>query len=306
MFDILVRPVEDLVWNRTRWVDSIDTAMGGNGANTAIAAALLGVPVRLIAPVGNDDFGQRALEPLRAAGVDLSLLRRVEAATPTTVVLVRANGDRMFLHQPGASTDAFAEPLEFPSSISRGAGYFHLGNPFALPNMRGNAAATMRNARLAGLVASLDTGWDSRGRWLQDLGGALPHTDLLFVNEDEALHLSGCAGYRDAAMRLRELGASTVIVKRGASGCAVFGEACEFETPAFAVEAVDTTGAGDCFAGGYLAALARGASQPEAARIANAAGALNVQHMGAIKGLKSWDETMAWMESAPLCSLAGA
>lgn len=297
VFDILVRPVEELAWNRARWVDSIDTAMGGNGANTAIAAALLDVPVRLIASIGNDDFGERALEPLRGAGVDLSLVRRVEAATPATVVLVGANGDRMFLHRPGVSTDAFAEPVEFAAEIVRGAGYFHLGNPFALPNMRVNAAPTMRNAHEAGLITSLDTGWDSRGRWLQDIGGSLPYTDLLFVNEDEALRLSGCAGYREAARRLRELGAATVIVKRGGSGCAVFGGAGEFDTPAFDVHAVDTTGAGDCFAGGYLAALARGMSHDEAARVANAVGALNVQHMGSIKGLKSWEETMAWMRS---------
>lgn len=298
VFDILVRPVEELIWNRTRWVDSIDTAMGGNGANTAIAAALLGAPVRLIAYVGTDDFGERALEPLGRAGVDLSLVRRVNSATPATVVLVGASGDRMFLHQPGVSTEAFASPLEFPLALVRDAGFFHLGNPFALPNMRVNAASTMRNAREAGLVASLDTGWDSKGRWLDDLGGALPHTDLLFVNEDEALRLSGCATYPHAAARLCDLGAGTVVVKRGASGCAVFGDAGEFEVPGFEADTVDTTGAGDCFAGGYLAALARGMSHREAARVANAVGALNVQHLGAIKGLKSWDETIAWMHSA--------
>jgi sugar/nucleoside kinase (ribokinase family) len=216
------------------------------------------------------------------------------------VVLVGANGNRMFLHRPGASADAFPEPVEFSTEMARDAGYFHLANPFALPNMRVNATATMRYAREAGLVTSLDTGWDSRGRWLQDLGCALPYTGLLFVNEDEALRLSGCAGYREAAARLNELGAATVIVKRGASGCAVFGEAGEFETPAFAVDAVDTTGAGDCFAGGYLAALARGMSHRDAARVANAVGALNVQQMGAIKGLKSWEDTMAWMRSTAI------
>jgi sugar/nucleoside kinase (ribokinase family) len=91
-----------------------------------------------------------------------------------------------------------------------------------------------------------------------------------------------------------------VIVKRGASGCAVFGEDEEFDIPAFAVNAVDTTGAGDCFAGAYLAVLARGGSNREAARLANAVGALNVQHMGAVAGLRSWEETVAWMDTAPL------
>jgi ribokinase len=59
---------------------------------------------------------------------------------------------------------------------------------------------------------------------------------------------------------------------------------------------VDTTGAGDCFAGGFLAALCRGLSFPEAARVANAAGALSVSGLGATAGLKNWDETLAWLK----------
>jgi sugar/nucleoside kinase (ribokinase family) len=135
---------------------------------------------------------------------------------------------------------------------------------------------------------------------MEDLAPCLPWTDLLFVNQDEAQRLGGAPDIRDAARRLREAGAQTVVVKLGALGCAVFDAAGELRVPAFDVAVVDTTGAGDCFAGAFLAALERGLGLAEAARFANAAAALAVQQLGATAGLRSWDETRAWMENAPL------
>ncbi len=287
--------MEHLHWNATSWVDSIETSLGGNGANTAAAIAALGVPVRLLGMLGRDDFGAKALETLRARGVDLSFVSYGQGPTPATVVLVRPNGDRMFLHRPGASEEAFASPVELSPEMTAGCGFFHLGNAFALPHMRRNAAETLRRARAAGLSTAMDAGWDARNRWLDDLGPALPHTDLLFVNEEEALKLSGCADYASAAARLRALGAGAVAVKRGAAGCAVFDAGGRIDAPAYDVPVVDTTGAGDCFAGTFLAALARGLTHADAARVANAAGALNVQQIGATTGLRSWEDTLAWM-----------
>src|SRR6185503_2704956 len=76
---------------------------------------------------------------------------------------------------------------------------------------------------------------------------------------------------------LRELGAGTVVVKLGGRGCAVFGAEGMLESPAFSVPVVDTTGAGDCFAGAFLAARLRARSYAEAAQFANAVGALSIQ-----------------------------
>jgi ribokinase len=94
------------------------------------------------------------------------------------------------------------------------------------------------------------------------------------------------------------MGAASVILKLGNTGCAAFTPDGEFWVPAFEVEAVDTTGAGDCFVGGFLAALHRGRSWLEAARFANAVAALSVQKLGATAGLRSWAETEAWVAEA--------
>jgi sugar/nucleoside kinase (ribokinase family) len=166
--------------------------------------------------------------------------------------------------------------------------------------LRRRAGEILGRAHAAGLATSVDTGWDSLGRWIEDLAPGLPWTDLLFVNQDEAQRLGGASDIRNAAHRLLEGGARTVVVKLGAQGCAVFDAAGELRVPAFDVAVVDTTGAGDCFAGAFLAAIERGLGRAEAARFANASAALSVQRLGATAGLRSWDETRTWMETAPV------
>jgi hypothetical protein len=298
VFDILVRPVERIAWNTTTWVDSIERHMGGNGASTCYALGKLGVPVRLIGMVGRDAFGDELLARLASAGVDLGAVSRSRGPTATTVALVNSQGDRFLLHRFGASAEAFTEPVEFSPALREGLSHFHLANAFALPQLRRQAAEVLRRARAASLTTSVDTGWDAQGRWLEDVGPCLPHTDLLFANQDEACRLSGLEDPGAAARRLRQLGAASVVLKLGGGGCAVFTAEAELRVPAFEVQAVDTTGAGDCFVGAFLAALHRGRSYEEAARFANAVAALSIQQLGGTAGLRSYEETLAWMERA--------
>ncbi len=111
--------------------------------------------------------------------------------------------------------------------------------------------------------------------------------------------LTGCADTDAAARRMLELGAGVAIVKLGADGCAVYTTEGSEQYPAFDVEAVDTTGAGDCFVAGFLAALS-GGSTAEAARLANGVGAISVQKLGGISGIRSRAETEAWLRTVPL------
>jgi sugar/nucleoside kinase (ribokinase family) len=298
VFDMLVHPVDQLRWGATTWVETIGQSMGGNGANTSYTLACLGVPVRLIAVVGEDTFGEELLSGLRAAGVDTSSVTRSRGATPTTIALVRSDGNRLFLHKPGVSLQAISEPIEFTALLMHGMTHFHVANPFSMPAFRKHVAETLRRASTAGLTTSLDAAWDSQGRWIQDLGPCLPHVGTLFVNEEEGALLAGVEDPLEAGRVLRRMGAGTVVVKLGSRGCFVVSEREEFRVPAFDVEVLDTTGAGDCFAGGYLAAIQRGFPPREAARFANAAGALSVRRVGAVGGLLSWDDMQEWMRTA--------
>ena len=297
VYDILVRPVDSTPWGTTTWVESIEPHLGGNGANSSLTLAKLGVPVRLAGMVGRDSFGGHLLGILSAAGVDTSYVARGAHPTATTVGLVNSSGARQFLHQPGCSGEVFLDPIPFISEFIGEASHFHLANIFGLPGMRPLGAANLQAARAAGLTTSLDTGWDARGEWMKVLAPCLPSVDLLFVNEDESRILSGLDEPREAAKFFHAHGVGNVVVKLGGEGCYVSTGDCEVKAPAFRVPVVDTTGAGDCFAGAFLAALYHGYSIADAARLANAAGALNIQRLGATGGLLSLDRTIEWMNS---------
>lgn len=295
VIDILTRPVDEITWGGTKWVESIEQSLGGNGASTCSAIGKLGVPARLISGVGKDAFGDAALQRLQDCSVDVSRIARLDVATATSIALVRSDGTRAFLHQPGASRVLFSEPFALTAELAAGCSRLHIGNPFSITHLRPKVRSILEQARSLHLATSLDTAWDAFGEWMGLVGPCLSLVDLLFTNEDEARMLTGETEPAAIASAFRAHGASTVVLKMGARGCAVFAGGDRWLVPAFKVVAIDTTGAGDCFAGAFLAALQRGLTMPEAARMANAVGALNVQSLGGTSGLRSWDETVGWM-----------
>lgn len=290
-WDTLTRPVDEVRWGQSVWVETIAHRLGGNGGNTAFALARLGTAVRLTGWVGEDEAGVRTVAELAAAGVDTSGVVRIAGATAATVVLIGSGGGRSFLHCPGVSREAFR--WTEPPPLAPGVTHLHIANVYALPNLRSIAGEVLRAARAAGATTSLDTGWDSKGEWMQVLAPCLAHLDLLFVNETEAQHLAGVEDAAAAARALRARGAGCVVLKQAERGATAFAEA-ETAVPGFAVEAVDTTGAGDSFCAGYLAARARGLGVAECLRIANAVGAMNVRVLGGCAGVGTWEETLAF------------
>lgn len=292
VLDMVVRPVDQVTWGITQWVESIEHHLGGNGGNTAAAIGALGGSARLLGRIGRDAHGEACRARLTATGVDLSDLEMGDTPTATSIALVRSDGARTFLHLPGASLDVFAAGISFGPERIAGCGHYHLANLFALPHLRPLAAETLRAARAAGLTTSLDTAWDSRGEWMKSLEPCLPHLDVLLVNEDEARMLTGLD---DPAKNAEAFSVPLFVMKLGARGCYVATRDGAALVAGFAVKAIDTTGAGDCFAGAFLTGLARGMHPFEAGQIANAVGALTVERMGSTTGLRSWAGTLEWM-----------
>lgn len=296
VYDILVRPVQELVWGASVWVESIEHHLGGNGAATTCALARLGVPVKLAGPVGRDAAGDRLVEILGKAGADTSLIERWELPTATTVGLVSPSGERMLLHQPGVSAVAMDQAVDFSSPAAASCSHYHLANLYALSRFRAHGPESLRRARAAGLTTSLDTAWDSLGLWMETLAPCLPYVDILFANQSEARMLAGAQDEYAAARRFLAQGAGQVVLKLGGEGCAIVTPEGEIRSPGFPVTVADTTGAGDCFVGGFLAGRYYGLPPEGCARLANAAGALSVQRIGTTTGLLSYPETIRWME----------
>jgi sugar/nucleoside kinase (ribokinase family) len=297
VYDTLVYPFEASAWGTTRLMTSIESHVGGNGANTALAMAVIGARVRLVGAVGNDAQAEFVLHELRRSGVNTDFVMRVPAPTATTVVLVNEAGDRQFLHRLGASQTAFSEPLTFTPELVESASHYHFASLFILPHLRLHGAEMLRRARQAGLTTSLDTNWDAEAEWMRALAPCLPEVDILFMNEDEAFMVTGSNDPAAAARVVLEKGVRTAVMKLSGRGCAIYDDGNEIVCPPFPVPVKDTTGAGDSFVAGFLDARQRGASWAEAGEFANAVGALSVQKLGAVTGVRSRAETEAWMST---------
>lgn len=298
VFDTLVRPVDELLWGGTTFVDSIEWHAGGNGGNTSRALGILGFPVRLLGAVGGDSAAGFLLDRLRLAGVDISLIERMDGPSSATVGLIRPNGERKFFHRHGASNESLRYSIDFTPELCAGSAHYHMSSLFVLPRLRPHGARVLASARAAGLSTSFDTNWDPDGSWMRDLEPCLPYIDYLFMNQIEAQMITGHSEAAEAAAVVRNKGAHAVIMKLGENGCAIYDTDREIACPGFAVEVQDTTGAGDCFAAGFIAASLEGAELPEAGRFANAVAAMSVQQIGAVSGVATTEETKAWIRSA--------
>ena len=231
---------------------AIRTRGGGAGANVAVHLARLGVPVTMAGCIGDDAAATGLRTELTAAGVTPALRTVAGAATGTVVSLVEPGGQRSMLADRGANL-ALA-PDDVPA-VSPG-GHLHLsGYTLLAPGPRAAGLAAMAATVADGGTVSVDPA--STGplrdygvdRWLADTAAAT----VLLPNADEARLLTGCADPVDAA---RALAARhpIVAVSLGAEGAIWAAGTSLVHRPAHRTEVVDTTGAGDAFAAGLLAA----------------------------------------------------
>ena len=228
----------------------VSVSGGGSAANVAAWAAALGTPVTLVCRVGDDERGRAAVDELAAGGVQVDADVDSERPTGTCVVLVEPGGERTMLPDPGAN-DA---PLP---QIPLGDHLHVVGYVLLRDTPRASALAAIERARAAGMTVSVDP-----SSWALIRPGAIPDVDLLLPNEREAAVL----GERDG-----------MVLKLGAAG-ARWGSV---RVPAVPVEVIDTTGAGDAFAAGFLGAFLAGASRHDSLSAGCAAAARVVAQVGA-------------------------
>jgi sugar/nucleoside kinase (ribokinase family) len=277
-------------------VEEISLHGGGCALNTASVLVRFGLSASVVGKVGADPFGDFVLDLLDERGVERGgVLRDPDVATSATVVLVDSGGERTFLHLPGANGELRPEELDEEALFSGRA--LHLAGALVMPELDGEPTATvLERAKAGGLTTSLDTVWDATGRWERVLP-SLPFVDVFVPSLAEAAAISGQREPRAAAAWLRDRGVGTVALKLGAEGCYVAGEGLEGLIPAPAVEAVDSTGAGDAFAAGFLYGRLAGWPLERTAEFANAAGALATTAVGAVEGITGIDEVLALARS---------
>jgi ribokinase len=256
------------------------TAGGGKGANQAVAAARASRgKVRLIAAVGDDAHGKEALENLRRAGVATDCVKIVAGeSTGVALIMVDRRGENSISVASGANR--LLSPADV-DAIPRLAFDDARVLLTCLESPIETVARGLTRAKAAGMLTILNPAPVIDRAAVIEL---LPAVDVLTPNEGEAATLAGVptgANARDAAAALVRLGCRRLVMTLGPRGCLVVEDQTVTEIPGNAVVAVDATGAGDAFNGALAVALAEGHSLVDAARWANRAAALAVQHRGA-------------------------
>jgi len=252
------------------------TFPGGKGANQAVAAARAGgASTRMLLALGNDAHAEPIEASLREAGVKLDIVRAASEATGVAFICVADSAENAITVAPGANATLGAAHLPPLGQVS----HLLLQLETPLPVVQAWAMA----ARDAGVVVVLNAA--PAATLPEEL---LRCVDMLIVNEGELAMLAGPDGDIDA--RMQSLGVECVVVTLGSRGCRAWRGGESLSQPGFAVEAVDTTGAGDTFCGTLVAAMSRGEAFASALRRATAASALACTKMGAQAGMPSFDE----------------
>jgi ribokinase len=258
-------------------LDAADLVPAGSAGIVAAGAARLGLRTALAAHVGADLFGRLVVAALEERGVDLSALV-VEHDLPTGLsVILSAPHDRAILTLLGALPRL--DPDRLDDGLLRRARHVHVASWFLLPGLHGGGGARLlARARSAGCTTSLDTNWDPAGRW-DGVLDALEHVDVLLPNAAEltAMTRNPDAG---AAADVVHAAGSALALKAGAAGAAGRDATGRHAAPGLALDVVDTTGAGDSFDAGFLAAFLDGRPFAECLRWAAVAGSLSTRAAG--------------------------
>jgi sugar/nucleoside kinase (ribokinase family) len=272
---------------------SIRLAPGGNVCNVADAMAILGSRVAATGVVGADAFGDAVVQQMTAYGVDCAgVSRTADHQTSATVVAVEPGGERVFFHTPGANAllnaDAFRSHFDrFAESTFVQIGYFGL-----LPNLTDDLPDLLAELRRAApkTKLALDT-VNPPARWDQ-LVPILGHLDLFCPSRSEAAALTGTSDPKEMIRVLRRHMTRGVIgIKLDADGCLIDDTDAQTFVPAYRIDCVDTTGAGDTWFGGLLSGLARAMPTTDAARLANRAAADCCTALGASAGVRNFRDT---------------
>jgi ribokinase len=269
---------------------------GGKGANQAVAVARLGYPVRLIGRLGNDAFGAELRTNLEKAGVEITGVSTSDGASGVAVIVVSEHGENSIVLAPGANSKVTPEDLDANISILKGAGMVLAQLEIPLGTIEYLARICAKEN--VPLILDPAPAMDLPPGIFKDIAWFTPNqTEAAFYLGNKYAESSPPSPAETAQMFLSN-GCGGVVLKMGAHGTYLGSQdGIGGLVPAFSVNAIDTTAAGDAFNAGFATALMLGKSPLDSATFAAAVAAISVTRIGAQPSMPSMAEVKEFMEN---------
>jgi len=298
ILDILGRPVTRIPdRGNVEFIEEIRLTVAGTAGGMVVDAAKLGLRCLAVGAVGNDEKADFVIATLEKFGIDASAMQRL-AGVPTsaTILNVRPNGDRPALHVRGASDHFDVAPATYDQVFD--APIVHLGGTGLLKKLDGEPSRVLlQEAKRRGKLVTFDL-IAASAETIGNVAPLLPFIDYFMPSIEEAKDMSGQGSVEDCARFYLDKGAACCVFTLGGDGAYyAHRDGTRLKVPAYDIKVVDTTGCGDAFDAGFVAALHHKMDPEQSVRFAQAAAALVATGLGSDAGIVSFEDTMARMKT---------
>lgn len=298
ILDVLGRPVVKIPERgNVEFIEEIRLTVAGTAGGTVVDTAKLGLRSLAVGAVGDDEKGDFVIATLAKFGADVSAMQRLSGVpTSATILNVRPNGERPALHVRGAS-DHFDVPPSMYDQVFD-TPIVHLGGTGLLRKLDGERSRVLlAEAKKRGATVTFDL-IAASAETLGIVGPLLPHIDYFMPSIEEARDMSGRSAAEDCAAFYLDRGATCCVFTLGEAGAYyAHRDGTRLQIPAYEIEVVDTTGCGDAFDAGFIAALHHKMDPDTAVRFAQAAAALVATGLGSDAGIRSFADTQRAMNT---------
>lgn len=289
-----------------RFVNTFSKSIGGAEANVAIALSRLGYKCGWISRLGNDEFGRYVKYALQGEGIDLSQVT-YDDQFPTGLLFkeqYHGSNPTVYYYRKGAAITQMDDSLINPDYISQ-AKILHVTGilPALAENCKAASFAAIRHAKAQGIIVSFDPNlrlklWDAAVA-RETLLEMAHHADILFPGLDEAEFLLGTADADEIFRQFHAMGITTVVLKLGKDGCLISHNTQQTRVNGYPVhKLIDTVGAGDGFAAGFLAGILGKKSMQECGELANGVGAMATLVKGDSEGYPTMNQLLEFTGKA--------
>lgn len=290
LVDCITRGIQHESGNkRVHLADSISLSIGGDAINESMVLKRLGHDVRLVCGLGNDLAGKMILGTMKELDINCNLSDLSEdRPTPVANLMVENDGSRNSINSDASMLGQYVPDLRAAADTR----ILSLASLFRAPLDRSKSVINLvKEAKKNGCLVCADTKIPTfRKMTFEEIAEILPMIDYIFPNDAEAAYFSGKKEIADMAAYFLNMGIKHVIIKAGPEGSFVFGEQEQFRMKALPVKAIDATGAGDNYVGGFLSGLLQGFSLYKCSQYGTVCAAACVGKIGAGGGVQSREE----------------